>query len=243
MEAIGFSWTDKGGTHRLAPCWWGIGEDDSDVPPVRAAVEAAIAAAHAERVAADARAAARAEASRLAEIERVELVAGPIRARLKEEIAARPWAFGAAAAEAQELAHVGEWSAYGLSCAEKLLTNAAGVAARADAKVGATPPAAWYERAADEDVRRAAHEASRILSGLDEDWASEANDAGWSKAHTEVGHTLAERPELDQAATAHALAVVRIYRRQLPDDLQRRCFGRAEPRKGRPSAGGLLASA
>ncbi|KQU31121.1 hypothetical protein ASG63_16640 [Methylobacterium sp. Leaf94] len=245
MESLGFSWTDKGDTHGLAPCWWLIGADDADVPPVRAAVEAAIAAAHAERLAYDARAAAREEASRLADIERVERIAGPIRARLRDEVTARPWAFGAAAAEAVELAHMPEWTGYGLSCAQRLLANADGVAARADAKIGATPPAAWYERAADEDVRRAAHEACRLLSGLDADWASEANDAGWSKAHTGIGHRLAERPELDQGETAHALAVVRIYRRQLPNELQRRLFEHAGNRKRRPTAaaGGLLSAA
>ncbi|SFE91991.1 hypothetical protein [Methylobacterium sp. yr596] len=83
----------------------------------------------------------------------------------------------------------------------------------------------WLARAEDEDVRRAVHYATQVLSDLDRDMASIENGVGWSKAHTHTGHVLAALPELSVIEACHALAAVWRHRRQVKPELLRRIYG------------------
>jgi SWI/SNF-related matrix-associated actin-dependent regulator 1 of chromatin subfamily A len=69
------------------------------------------------------------------------------------------------------------------------------------------------------EVARAAHDAVRYLAGLDRDYASARNAAGFSKYDSALGHKLAELPHLTagQARLARKLAL--RYARQLPVQL------------------------
>ena len=74
-------------------------------------------------------------------------------------------------------------------------------------------------------VAAAAHEACRLLTERDRDWARQRNGRGWGKAATIRGHVLAYEEALDEATTSHALRLLRRHRRQLPADLDARVFG------------------
>ncbi|GJD90607.1 hypothetical protein BHAOGJBA_4149 [Methylobacterium hispanicum] len=83
----------------------------------------------------------------------------------------------------------------------------------------------WLAKAEDEDVRRAVHYATQILSDLDGDMASIENGVGWSKAHSHTGHVLAALPELSIIEATHALAAVWRHRRQVRPEFLRRIYG------------------
>lgn len=238
MVDAGFSWSDKTGPGRLMPCWWAL-PTDTDVGALEAAVAEAVAAGAAARAEEDAKR----EAARLAELARVAEISEPIRLRLREIVSARPWALGRAYAEAADLAYDDAWTAYGLNAAKGWIANATATEARTEARLTGRGPAQWHERAGDPDVRDAALEGLRILAGLDEDWASEANGQGFSQTTTWAGHTLAARDVLDQGAAAHALGILWPHRRQLPPSLAQRALG-IEPKARRGGgAGDLLARA
>ncbi|SDM56822.1 hypothetical protein SAMN05216360_102466 [Methylobacterium phyllostachyos] len=174
MTTSGYSWTDRGHDRpNLAACWWDLGAPihlcDLANAADRAITEAA--AARAEK--------ARAAEERLAdEVAEVAPKAAPIRAELAAMIADRPWAMGRQLAEARELVALADWTRHGLQCADRLLSNATGNIARAAERLGRTPPATWFARAEDADVRAAALSACRILSALDSDWAAIENGRG-----------------------------------------------------------------
>lgn len=86
----------------------------------------------------------------------------------------------------------------------------------------------WCERAAIAEVRAAVHEACRVLSDMDSDWATVRNDRGWSAAHSHAGHVLASLAELGQPEASHALRAVWAHRKQVPPALRERVFGSAE---------------
>ena len=238
MADAGFSWSDKTGSGKLLPCWWGVSAD-TDVEALQAAVAEAVAAGAAARD----KAAAEREERRLAELARVAEISGPIRERLLEICRTRPWSLGRAYAEAIEHAHDDTWTQHGLNVAEGWISNAAATEARTEARLTGRGPAQWHERAGDPDVRDAALEGLRILAGLDDDWASEANGQGFSQTTTWAGHTLAARDALDQGAAAHAMGILWQHRRQLPADLVQRALGIEPKATRRAGAGDLLTRA
>ncbi|MCK2057220.1 hypothetical protein [Methylobacterium sp. 37f] len=242
LVAAGFSWTEHG-TERgvLVPCWWGgVDEADVDVPALQGAVDAAIAVAAAKRAEADAKW----EARRLAEAARIAEISAPIRARLAEIVSSAPWQLGRSYAEAAELAHMIEWTRYGVDAASRWIANAEQNRIRAEERLSRPSPQQWFERAADAGVQAATLEGLQFLAGLDEDLASEQNGRGFSQVTTWSGHVLAERDALDQVSAAHGLALLHQHRSQLPPDVARRALG-IEPKPTRKvrSPGGLLASA
>lgn len=96
------------------------------------------------------------------------------------------------------------------------------------ARLGQERVTEWWERAAVPEVRTAAHEACRVLSEMDGDWATVRNSRGWSAAHSHAGHVLASLPELGQSEASHALRAVWAHRRQISPELRERVFGSAE---------------
>lgn len=232
MIGAGFSWTEKGHDGPgMRPCWWDLGQPIHLCDLANAADRAITEAAsnRAEK--------ARAAEERLArEVAEVAPLAAPIRTELAALIADRPWALGRQLAEARELVAPGDWMWEGLRLAQRHLSNAAGNITRAAERLGRTPPATWFARAADPDVRAAALSACRILSSLDNDWAAVQNGRGWSQVTCWTGHTLSEMDALDQGQAAHALGLLHQHRRQLPDPLCVVLFGSAPTRRNRAAA-------
>ncbi|WHQ72051.1 hypothetical protein [Methylorubrum extorquens] len=231
MVGAGYSWTDKGHTEpQMLPCWWNTGiAFDADALQVE--VERVVAEAAAER-----EEKARAERERHErDVASAEISAAPIRAALLALLNERPWALGRSLSEARDLAALEGWTSWGLRSAERYLANAAGNIARAEERLGRTPPATWFARAADPAVRVSALQACRFLSSRDEDWAAVQNGEGWSQATTWTGHTLSERKALDQPEAAHALGLLHGHRRQLSDEVCIACFGEAPARRRRPA--------
>lgn len=226
MISAGYSWHREGG--RLSPCFWALPEPVW-TPAAEARIEAAILAA------ADGRdAAARRQAEHeAAELARVAKTSASIRRDLVELLAERPWAFGKAHAEAEEIATLEEWTAYGAACAGRLVDNALRAIQRADERLARPAPADWHERAADPTVRAAVLVACKVLSDRDSDRASLRNGRGWSQSTSWTGHVLARRAALSQAEAAHGLALLWGHRGQIPGDLRELVFaGRAEPAPG-----------
>lgn len=231
LIGAGFSWTDRGhkGSH-LLPCWWDTGIS-IDAAALQEQVDSVIAAAATARDEKH-----RAYEERVArEVAEIAPAAAVIRGHLDALIADRPWALGRHLGEARELLAMESWTRHGLACADRHLDRARGNIERAAEHLGRIPPAQWFARADDADVRAAALSACRILSALDTDWASERNGVGWSQASAWTGHTLAECEALDQGEAAHALALLFGHRRQLPDELNVLLFGVAPARRRRPT--------
>ena len=231
MTAAGFSWTNLGhkGAH-LLPCWWDTGLP-YDADALQVAADRAIAEAAARRDEQASR-----EAQRLAaEVAAVAPAAALIREQLADMIADRPWALGRQLSEARDLVAMACWTWHGLRCAERHLDNAGGNIERAGERLGRIPPAAWYDRAADADVRAGALAACQVLSSLDTDWAAVRNSRGWSQSTCWTGHVLSERESLDQGEAAHALGLLHGHRLQLADELNLHLFG-AAPARRRPPA-------
>jgi len=95
-------------------------------------------------------------------------------------------------------------------------------------RLGEERVAEWWERAGLPEVRAAAHQACRVLSDMDSDWATVRNDRGWSAAHSHAGHVLASLPELGQPEASHALRAVYAHRRQISSAMREAVFGSAE---------------
>jgi len=231
MTAAGFSWTDRGHDRpSLCACWWDTGLP-YDADALRVAADRAVANAASSR---DEQA--RREAERLAaEVTEVAPAAALIRRHLEDMLRERPWALGRRLSEARELIAMESWTRHGLWAADRYLSNARVNIERANERLGRVPPAVWFARAADPDVRAAALSACRILSSLDTDWAAVRNSAGWSQATTWTGHVLSEREVLDQGEASHTLGLLHGHRRQLPDPLCELLFGAAPTRRRRPA--------
>lgn len=201
MISAGFSWHREGG--RLVPCFWELPEPVW-TPAVEGRITQAILAAAEEREAAAQRQADR-EAEELA---RVAKTSAPIRRDLVELLAERPWAFGKAHAEAEEMADLEEWTAYGAAWAGRLVDNALRAIQRAEERLAREPAGHWYKHAADPDVRDTVLAAWRILSERDSDRASIRNGRGWSQSTSWTGHVLSGRESLTQAEAAHGMAIL-----------------------------------
>ncbi|KST61183.1 hypothetical protein AO398_00390 [Methylobacterium sp. GXS13] len=229
MITAGYSWTDRGTANGvLTPCWWG-GGDPVDADALAAAIAPAIGKAASDRAER-----ARLEEERIqAETARLAPLAAPIRADLAVIVAERPWMLGRHLTAARELLDLDSWSVWGMQDAERHVRNARGNAERAAERLGRTPPAVWFAKAADEGIRAAACDACQHLSSLDEDWASDRNSIGWSQATCWTGHLLSERTKLDQGEAAHALALLHGHRKQLPDPLCLILFGELPSRRRR----------
>ncbi|MCJ9720803.1 hypothetical protein MOV66_10290 [Agrobacterium sp. SHOUNA12C] len=80
-----------------------------------------------------------------------------------------------------------------------------------------------YQQSHSDEVLARAHEAVRYLAALDLDRASKANNQGFSKSDTRLGHSLAKWPtEIVVKHWAFGLIAVKLarkYRRQLPPRL------------------------
>jgi len=234
MTGAGYSWSDRANaTGTMQPCWWDTGIA-FDEPALRAEVDRVVAEAAAVR-----EKRARAEEERPAkDVADTAPLAAPVRAALARLCEERPWALQRSLTEARELAAMEAWTAWGLRSAERYLANAKGNATRAEERIGRTPPAVWFARAADPAVQSAALAACRFLSELDTDWAAVQNGAGWSQATCWTGHLLSERESLDQGEAAHAMALLHGHRRQLSDEANLAIFGEIPTRRRRREAEG-----
>lgn len=112
-----------------------------------------------------------------------------------------------------------------------LVDNARRNVARSEKKI-AIAHEAEIGRAEDPEVQAAAHEAIKVITAFDEDRASIRNDIGWSKATTIDGHVLAGLDRLSVEQTSHALRLLRVHRRQIPDRLVLRIYA---PREQTPA--------
>lgn len=68
---------------------------------------------------------------------------------------------------------------------------------------------------------RAIHEGLQLLAGLDPDRARARNELGFDKYDSALGHRLASLQSLSPRQAALGAALLRKYRRQLPDDVVR----------------------
>lgn len=226
LTDAGFSWTTKGRDMPwVLPCWWRMSNPALDLPALKAAVDRALTA--------EADITAKREAARIVREAEEDARIGDrvvvIRARLEAMLATSAWMLGKQAVDAKEhLDAGGRWNEANLGYAERLLSDAAGNAARAESRIS-RPNVPWFERAACTLIRAAALEGCRFLSARDADWASVVNGKGWSQASTWAGHALSGRESLTQIEASHALALLHGHRRQLPADLRARIFADVAP--------------
>jgi len=93
----------------------------------------------------------------------------------------------------------------------------------------ALPHEPEMERAKDPEIKQAAHTACRAITAFDQDWASIRNDIGWSRATTCDGHVLAGLDSLTVEQASHALRLLRVHHRQVPEALRDALFPTAQP--------------
>ncbi len=230
LNGAGYSWgtAERSGGQVQPVCWEDPAQGDAVALDAIAAVEAALAADDVRVAEAEARRAREAEleaqlngAARVADMEALRTslrVKGWAWSRRKADIAnallaEAPGPGGAPRAAAAKLAR--EMVAEVDAAIEAVRARVASDQSHAD----------WLARAEDEDVRRAVHYATQILSDLDRDMATVENNIGWSKAHSHTGHVLASLPELSIIEATHALAAVWRHRRQVRPELLRRIYG------------------
>lgn len=217
MRAMGFSWDGS-----TPVCWEAI------PAPVPYAFDEAIAAAEARADSAD-RARAR---EKLAAAEAEWAATGAARAEAIDALRAclktRAWAWNRRKRELAQSLLGDRPSDRDARLARELVGEVEFLVETITARLGQERVTEWWERAGLPDVRAAAHEACRVLSEMDGDWATVRNARGWSAAHSHAGHVLASLPELGQAEASHALRAVWAHRRQIPAYLRERVFGSAE---------------
>ncbi|WP_244033204.1 hypothetical protein [Methylobacterium sp. E-016] len=218
----GYSWTGLGHQFsHLVACWWDTGLP-YDADALKAEVDRVVTEAAAWR---DEQGRREAEGI-AAEVAEVATTAALIRRHLEDMLRDRPWAFGRHLAFARDLVAKEDWTRHGVRAADRYLSNARGNVERANERLGRVPPANWFARADDAQVRVAALEACRFLSARDEDWAAVRNSSGWSQATTWRGHVVSERESLDQGEAAHALGILHGHRKQIPYRLAHTLFYR-----------------
>jgi len=217
MRAVGFSW--DGG---VPVCWEAI------PAPVPDAFDEAIAAAEARADSAD-RARQR---EKLAAAEAEWAATGADRAAAIDALRAclrdRAWAWNRWKRELAQSLLGDRPSDRDARLARELVAEVQYLVTTITARLGSERVTEWWERAGLPDVRAAAHEACRVLSDMDSDWATVRNDRGWSAAHSHAGHVLASLPELGQSEASHALRAVWAHRRQIPPALREAVFGSPE---------------
>lgn len=151
---------------------------------------------------------------------RRERLVARARAAATESLRERPWAWATAAliAEAEALLAL---EVLVEPDAERLLklAKAADAAAAKALEASAVPVPTEAELARDPAIREACRLGLHYITVLDSDRARVTNDSGWSRSTTVMGHVLDALPELDEAQASHALRILRIHRRQLPDIL------------------------
>lgn len=176
-----------------------------------------------ERVEREAAAAAERRAHELAWIHSVREVA-------RRSLQARRWSWAKASLidEAQELIARPHLDRAGADRLIVLVDQAAKNVARSEKRTAA-PHEPEMDRAQDPDVRQAAHAACRAITAYDADWASIRNDVGWSRSTTCDGHVLAGLDRLSVEQTSHALRLLRVHHRQIPEALRDRLFPSAQP--------------
>ncbi|MGE7157201.1 hypothetical protein ACQKJ1_26135 [Methylorubrum rhodesianum] len=84
-------------------------------------------------------------------------------------------------------------------------------------------------RAEDPEIQAAALAGVRHITGFDADWALLQNGVGWSKSTTCDGHVLAGLDRLTVEQTSHALRLLRVHQRQLPNRLLLQIFSPRPP--------------
>ncbi|MGU3362298.1 hypothetical protein ACLBWX_18380 [Methylobacterium sp. M6A4_1b] len=236
MRALGFGWGGETyGSYDRPVCWEPIPE------PTDAHYEDGIyRAENKSRIEVDRRDAEeferrrRVEAAEVkrraqAEQEREERIAAveTLRLRMKE----LPWAWtrsqrdraSEVLAERDEIPS--EWAA---KAAKRLVETCDDMVRRVTLRAQTERREEWWVRAADPAIQAEVHEATKILSSRDEDWATIDNDSGWSKAHTNLGHILAGMPSLAQCEASQALWAVWAHRRQIPTAMRSALFGEAK---------------
>ncbi|MGU3541416.1 hypothetical protein [Methylobacterium sp. A52T] len=217
MRAVGFSWDGS-----TPVCW-------EPVPaPVPYTVEEACAAAEARADSAD-RARQR---EKLAAAEAEWAATGTDRAAAIEALRAclrdRAWAWNKRKRELAQSLLGDRPSDRDARLAREFVSEVEYLVETITARLGEEKVMEWWERAGLPDVRAAAHEACRVLSDMDSDWATVRNDRGWSAAHSHAGHVLASLPELGQPEASHALRAVWAHRKQIPSALREAVFGPPE---------------
>ena len=230
LYEAGYSWgtAERSGGQVQPVCWEDPAQDDQVSLDAIAAAEAALAADDVRVAEAEARRAREAELEGLlnGESRRADMEA------LRASLRTKAWAWSR---RKRDVAHALLAEAPGPGGAPR--AAAAKIAREMTAAVDAAIEAVrarvasdqshadWLARAEDEDVRRAVHYATQILSDLDRDMATVENNVGWSKAHSHTGHVLAALPELSVIEATHALAAVWRHRRQVRPELLRRIYG------------------
>ncbi|WP_279357299.1 hypothetical protein [Methylobacterium indicum] len=175
-----------------------------------------------ERVARENLAREEASAARRAALPASEIA--PTQASLKALLRAHRWAFRRPD-DAYRFAQESRLTEGQQRFAKDLLSDASYVVRKVEERLATEAGAEDLARAQDPAVRRDVLEACRLLTGLDEDRARDANGAGWSQATSLCGHRLAEEQALTVLQAAHGLRLVHRHRRQLPLALKERLYG------------------
>jgi hypothetical protein len=82
-------------------------------------------------------------------------------------------------------------------------------------------------------LRELVHQGLKQLSGMDGDFASELNGAGYSKMDCAFGHALADRKRLSDRQTVAGIKLVRRYKRQLGEGYAERLASYLPPMPGK----------
>lgn len=231
LRTVGFSWgTAQPNNGMLQPVCW----EDPTLPAVvltTALADAEEALAAEDVRLADEAAAAKRDADRLAGFYATDSRAH-IEA-LRTHLTKLDWAWSkgkrelAAAVLAEPMQYDDVPTIRAGETARRLVREVDAAIARVRERIAKDPSKDWLALAQDPDVREAVHEATRILSGRDDDMATVRNDSGWGKSHSHAGHVLAAEETLSVIMASQALSAVHRHRRQLPHDLRLAIFGAA----------------
>ncbi len=110
--------------------------------------------------------------------------------------------------------------------AKRLVREVDAAIARVRERISKDPSRDWLTLAQDPEVREAVHEGTQILSGATATWRPSATIRGGGSRTRRPGTSSRPRRPVGHQAS-QALAAVHRHRRQLPDDLRLRIFGKA----------------
>ena len=231
MRELGFSWGgDRQGEYDKPVCW------EPQPAPSNDRFEAAFARAdgiareeEGRRVAEEAERRTRVaeNMARLWAQEGEERLAAV--ALLRDRMKALPWAWTRSQREkaAAIFAEGDQPSAAAARKARFLVQTCDEMVARVTDRAQTERKEKWWVLAGRAEIQTLVHSATKHLSDMDDDWATVSNDAGWSKAHTCLGHVLSSLPRLGQCEASQALWAVHVHRRQIPAYMRVELFGEA----------------
>lgn len=225
LDEIGFSWEDAS----TVAFWERRDLDPARVTAVIDSLPARVAQAQAEaaRRAEEARQRWEREQAERQERERQFIADAVEAARVSLRERRWSWAKGALIDEAHELMSKADIDRVDALRLLALVEAARKNVTRAEDRTS-RPHVPEMERASDPAILTAARVAIEAITLQDQDWASVQNAVGWSKSTTVDGHVLSGLETWTPEQASHALRLLRVHRRQIPEHLRQTLFPAAQ---------------